>query len=1356
LASISEDATASGRSGPAAAGELGHPVDPARDPGFFRTLFPGERDGPVPPSRMLLDTSQPPLARGEMADRIRAFDWSTTPLGPAESWSPALRMMVRFLLANRFPLLLWWGPRYVSLYNDAYRPILGTKHPWALGRPVDECWSEIWHVLEPLIDTPYRGGPATWNDDIFLELNRHGFVEETHFTIAYSPVPDDTVPGGIGGVLATVHEITEKVIGERRVVALRDLGARIGQAKTAEEAAALAAETLARHDRDVPFVLVYLLAPDGSTARLAGHAGVEPGRDVSPTVVDLAAVDGRGWPLGEARRTETMVVVEPLHERFATVPAGPWADPPDTAVVVPVGSSRPGEPAALVVAGISARLRWDESYRGFFELLSTQVATAIANARAYEEEKRRAEALAELDRAKTIFFSNVSHEFRTPLTLILGPLEDALAEAREPSARERLASVHRNALRLQKLVNTLLDFSRIEAGRIQASFQPTDLAALTSELASVFRSAVEKAGMRLVVDCPPLDEPVWVDREMYEKIVLNLLSNAFKFTLEGEIDVHVRDAGAAVELSVRDTGAGIAAHDLPHVFERFHRIAVARARTHEGTGIGLAFVHELVKLHGGRVGVASVPGEGSTFTVTLPKGATHLPADRIGGARTLSSTALGADHWVEEALGWLPGPASEGPLVAATAVAAAGASRARIVWADDNADMREYVAGLLAPCYDVEAVADGEAALAAVRRTPPDLVLADVMMPRLDGFGLLRALRGEEETQAVPVILLSARAGEEARVEGLGAGADDYLVKPFTARELHARVESHVRLARLRRESAAALREREERIAADLEAMTRLQHLGNVCAAPGSDLARCLDEIVATAIAITGADKATLQLLDASGVLTIAAQHGFDRPFLDFFARVSRDDASACGAAPADARRVVVDDVRRRDVFRGHPSERMLLEAGVLAVQSTPLTSSDGTVLGMVSTHWAVPHRPGERELRLLDLLARQAADFLVRRRAEEALREADRRKDEFLAMLAHELRNPLAPISNALHVLQIAGGDRELVEATHDMIARQVEHMVRLVDDLLEVSRITLGKIAIRKERIDLRDVVRSALETTQPLFDAARHRLTTELPPEPVILDADPVRLAQVLSNLLANAAKYTEADGLVSLAARSGPGGVVISVRDSGVGIPAEMLPKIFELFTQVDRPYDRSRGGLGIGLTLVRSLVEMHGGTVEARSDGPGKGSEFVVRLPVADPLSVAPAPRAERAPTIPAHRILVVDDNRDAAESLGMLLTVLGADVHTVHDGAAALEALATYRPSVMLLDIGMPGMDGYEVARRARQQRDGDPLTVIALTGWGQEEDCRRSREAGIDHHLVKPVDIEVLEALLAAPGIGR
>lgn len=418
--------------------------------------------------------------------------------------------------------------------------------------------------------------------------------------------------------------------------------------------------------------------------------------------------------------------------------------------------------------------------------------------------------LRELDRAKTAFFNNVSHEFRTPLTLQLGPLEDALADPADPlppRQRERIEIVRRNSLRLLKLVNSLLDFSRLEAGRTQAVFEPVELGALTAELASNFRSAFDTAELGFVVDCPALPEPVHVDRDMWEKIVLNLISNAFKFTFEGEVVVSMRADASHAMLQVRDSGTGIASEEHDKIFERFHRVKGTQARIHEGSGIGLALVRGLVTLHGGSVDVVSMPGIGSTFTVRIPFGTAHLPQDRLGAPRAQATTLTGPEAFVEEMLRWIR---SREEAERAAAVRPDGApSEApveRVLLVDDNADMREYLGRLLAEHWEVEAAPDGLAALEAVRRQTPDLVLSDVMMPLLDGFGLLLALREDPATRSIPVILLSARAGEEEAIEGLDAGADDYLVKPFAARELLARVRVHLELARVRREAEREIR----------------------------------------------------------------------------------------------------------------------------------------------------------------------------------------------------------------------------------------------------------------------------------------------------------------------------------------------------------------------------------------------------------------------------------------------------------------------------------------------------------------------------------------------------------------------
>jgi signal transduction histidine kinase/integral membrane sensor domain MASE1 len=436
-------------------------------------------------------------------------------------------------------------------------------------------------------------------------------------------------------------------------------------------------------------------------------------------------------------------------------------------------------------------------------------------------EQRRAEVLAELDRAKTAFFGNVSHEFRTPLTLLLGPLQELLGaspERLDPEAREQVAMAHRNGLRLLRLVNTLLDFSRLEAGHLRPVYVPTDLAAYTEELAGVFRSAIEHAGLRLVVLCPCLGEPVYVDREQWEKIVLNLLSNAFKFTFTGEIGVSLRARGERVVLTVRDTGTGIPPEELPHLFERFHRVQGAHGRTQEGTGIGLALVQELARMHGGAVGVASTVGSGTTVTVAIPRGVAHLPADQVGAAGE-AARASGAAAYVEEAWRWLPDAprslageeAGDDALAAPGPAATRGGEAvlpARLLVADDNADLRAYLRRLLRGRGAVQTVADGAAALQLARAWEPDLILADVMMPGVDGFALLKAVRADPQLRSISVILLSARAGDQARIEGLRAGADDYLVKPFAAAELLARVDAQLGLVRLRGEALAAAERR--------------------------------------------------------------------------------------------------------------------------------------------------------------------------------------------------------------------------------------------------------------------------------------------------------------------------------------------------------------------------------------------------------------------------------------------------------------------------------------------------------------------------------------------------------------------
>ncbi|MDX3373138.1 SpoIIE family protein phosphatase [Streptomyces sp. ME02-6991-2A] len=741
-------------------------------------------------------------ADAEVGRDLAAVDWATHPLGPPAHWPQSLRTAVSILLSSRFSMWMAWGPELTFFCNSAYRrDTLGSKYPWALGRSASEVWAEIWDDIGPRIDTVLDTGDATWDQALLLFVQRSGYPEESYHTFSYSPLRDDA--GHVVGMLCVVSEDTERVIGERRMATLRDLGSDPSVVRTEEEMLAFSGRQLSRNLADLPFTLTYLYEDDGS-ARLANAAGIEAGHPAAPTTLPTGGTEGV-WPVAAPARGESVLVALDA-EPFAQLPTGGWPAPPTQALVVPL-PQQGGTPYGFLVAGLNQHRPLDDVYRGFVELVAGHIAAGIASARSYRAQQQRAEELAELDRAKTTFFSNISHEFRTPLTLIMGPLEELrgrLAQE-DPRVRQELEVIQRNGLRLGKLVNTLLDFSRLEAGRMQATYEPVDLAAVTSELASVFRSAVDRAGLDFTVDCPPLDEPVYIDRGMWEKVMLNLLSNALKFTFDGSIAVTVRAADGQAVVTVTDTGIGVPANEMPRLFERFHRIENARSRSNEGSGIGLALVQELVSLHGGTIGADSTEGEGTRFSIRLPFGSAHLPLDALTPPVGNSASPVAAASFVQEALRWLPGEQRAEPTVGTVdAERATGpVVPARVLIADDNADMREYLSRLLAGAgYEVQPVTDGMEALDAIRAQAPDLVVSDVMMPGLDGLSLLAALRTDPRTAAVPVLLLSARAGQEASIEGLRAGADDYLVKPFVAAELLARVRANVELARLRNHHA--------------------------------------------------------------------------------------------------------------------------------------------------------------------------------------------------------------------------------------------------------------------------------------------------------------------------------------------------------------------------------------------------------------------------------------------------------------------------------------------------------------------------------------------------------------------------
>lgn len=1077
--------------------------------------------------------------------------------------------MVGTVLGSRFPMLLWWGEDLIQIYNDAYRPILGEKHPKSLGAPGSAVWREIWHILGPQADQVLHGGVPTWNEHLLLPMRRRGFLEETYFTFSYSPAPRDD--GQVGGVLVTCQETTSEVVNERRMDALRELTAQTTEAATAREVCQISAKILSSRPADIPFGALYLLHEDGDVATLASAIGIDQA-GIAALEVRLSGGDGelsaafrRGRQLGEP----VEISVGSLVSRLPSLSEAPVATEPRRAVVVPLARRGQEQCYGFLACAISSARVWNDSYAGYFQLAADYVAAAIGRARACRQERERSATLVEVDRAKTAFFSNVSHEFRTPLTLILGPIEDALRRPQEALAPDDLKLIHRSALRLMRLVNSLLDFARAESGRLEARFVPTDLCRLVSDAASHFHSAFEGAGIEFSVECDEILEPAWVAPDAMERVLFNLLSNAFKHTFAGEVRCEVTRGDDEFILRIRDSGVGIASSELPQIFDRFHRVEGAQTRSHEGAGMGLALVNDAVELHGGKIAVESTVEVGTTFTIRIPAGNAHLPADRLGIEEDESIGAVDPRPFVEEALLWRP--STESPRVirptAQTQNEHADGNRPRILLADDNADMRAYLTRILAERWSVEGVVNGRDALNVAQETRPDLIVTDLTMPGLDGIELLESLRSEASTRDIPVVLISAQAGEETRIEALEQGANDYLVKPFTSRELVARVGAQLELSRTREQLA---------------------------------------EVAKTAT-------------------------------------------------------------------------------------------------------------------------------------------QASRAKEEFLAMLGHELRNPLAPIVTALQLLKMRGeSSRE-----YEVIERQVQHLVRLVDDLLDVSRIARGQVELNKRNVEAAEIVRRAVEQVDPVLERGKHNLTVDVADRGLSVYVDPARMTQVLTNLLTNAARYSSDGSRIVIRAQAADGVVRFHVIDEGIGIEPALLEQIFDRFTQETQQLARTEGGLGLGLAIVRNLVELHDGSVDAHSEGTGKGSEFVVEIPALVTVEQATENMGlfhsdSEASSI---RILVVDDNRDAAEMLAAGLEEQGHGVEVAHDGPAALRLVGSTEFDVGLIDLGLPVMDGYEVAARIA---DSFPdMTLVAVTGYGQQADRDRTKRAGFAAHLVKPVSLEVVENLL-------
>ncbi|MCS3797429.1 ATP-binding protein [Niastella sp. OAS944] len=750
---------------------------------------------------------------GEMGERIRKFDWTTTPLGDPESWDHGLRTCVRIILTSAQPMFVWWGPSLISIYNDSYAQFLGIKHPSALGAKAEDIWKEIWELLVPKIKSVERN-EGTYDESMLFIMERKGYQEEVYVNFCYCPAPGDD--GTVKGVFCVCADNTERIINERALQTLRDLGAVVYDEDASEVNYGVVTEALSKNNKDFPFAYIYKIDEAGKKAVVAASTGTENKQYILPAEIDLANLTAITGDLCHAYHSNK-VVVTGIKKSQDDLPKGAWDKAATKFVFIPICATGSNTPYAILFAALNPYRQFDGAYHQFCELIGERISLEINKMLAWKEERKRAEALEQIDKAKTVFFSNISHEFRTPLTLILSPLEEMINQhngSLPVADKQNLETAHRNALRLLKLVNTLLDFSRIESGRQHASYVLTDIVEFTKKLASNFRSVIEKAGLQLVIHADAFIQPVYIDRSMWEKIVFNLLSNAFKYTLKGSITVELGNADGFAVLKVKDTGVGIPAEELPRMFERFHRVQQVYGRTHEGTGIGLSLIKELVQLHSGEINVESELHVGSIFTVKIPLGKEHLPAQQVS-VQTDEEESLTSSMYVEEAGTLLVKDNNADMHVNGTEQ-----NLPLVLVADDNGDMREHIQTILSNCFNVITAVNGQDALQKVFELKPALVLSDIMMPVMDGIELLKEIKENKATVHIPVILLTARAGEESRIVGWETGADDYLTKPFSSKELIARISSQIKTHQIRTDALVDVAE-QKKYAKQLEDMNR-------------------------------------------------------------------------------------------------------------------------------------------------------------------------------------------------------------------------------------------------------------------------------------------------------------------------------------------------------------------------------------------------------------------------------------------------------------------------------------------------------------------------------------------------------
>ncbi|KAJ3152932.1 hypothetical protein HDU89_001140 [Geranomyces variabilis] len=1309
-------------------------------------------------------------------------------------------------------MILWWGKERTIIYNQAYIPIFGSRHPTVLGTCACDAWKEVWDVIGPMMKEVDEGG-VTFSEDQMLEVTRSGYVEEAYFTYSFSPVPSPD--GSVAGIITPIQETTSRILSQRRLTMIATLSQQMGKMYSAQGALHIASQIFASQCADVPVSGVYLLHKGSDKLTLEGRSGLFPSDPSLPAeVIPGDPVAEALWPFAAALSSSDMIEVE-VGDLWNGASGGIWPERPHTAVVLAIRLSEAEDPLGLLVMGINPRKKLDAAYREFCDGLRKQLAIGILNAKAYEEEQRRAEALAALDLAKTKYIANISHELRTPLTLLRLPISALLEDdTLSPETRAQVQLMDRATLRLMKLVNTVLDFSRLLSGKGIAQYVLTNIASLTRDITSMFRSAIEAGGLQLAIDIP--DDignlMMYLDLDHYEKILSNLLSNSYKFTLQGSITVSLQWANDTkdelgrsdfVSLSVTDTGCGIGASDLPRLFERFYIVENTASRSHEGTGIGLALTMELVTLHGGTCVATSELGVGTTITIQLPIDTSRVPpaaysreSSDLQMSRNNSHSSVVAGFlaevstWAENSRApWqVPLPPKEIAPLSVPTLEPERTDPYHVLVADDNSDVRNYLSKLLRDRYQVTITVDGQQAYDEAVRHPPDIIVSDCIMPNVGGFELITKIRANKDLQYTPVILLSVRAGEEARLEGLvKANADDYLVKPFSAKELLARVQTHLEIGHLRKKLVKELRAKES----EFQIMCSMAPVGIVRA-------------------------------DEEGRLIFA--NGY---WANLAGQDHKQDPATWGdhVHPDDRSRVRAEfDLHNGETKSGYSVEYRLVTPG-------------GAVKHVVAhcVPSCQPGRPVEWFIGTLDVSERESLyrERLAMRLHEieterERANEADEHRkhvEAFTDMVCHEVRNPLNSVLQSADLLREAAEKRIALEASNPNVASSsaldlelikaihmcAQHQKVIVDDVLSLSKLHGSRIILSPIWSDPGQILSRMV--TMFFADALRQGIRLESALEnsvgdqsdEVFVDVD--RVVQIAFNLLSNAMKFVVRSEKreVKIILTVGPAvsedrppaeengayycELMLTVRDTGIGMTDEEQVALFQRFSQASPKTYREYGGSGLGLFICKEMIELMNGDISVTS-AKGRGTEFkarttCLRRPWKKPVTSEPASsradgssKSQSTPDpLPADmRIMIVEDNLVNQKVLSRQLKIAGFPYAVANNGAEAVAMFSETENGetafdCILMDVEMPVMNGLDATKwirqlerdrallaRAQKASSSQPtlktgvlrppnymLPILGLSGNARDESRIQALEAGMSAYMVKPYDRKTL-----------